>query len=100
VILAGLFWLAFRIGDGKPLDLGAPGGWRHGLFLITPLTVCALAPPAWAAWPAGVHIWPLAVVTSLAGLAAVGLLVRQALSMPRQDQSPHRKARGPRWRLR
>ncbi|NBZ87069.1 hypothetical protein [Stagnihabitans tardus] len=83
VILAVLVWLAFRVGDRQPLRLGPSGGWRHGLFLVTPLVTAMLGRLAWDAFPEGLEIWPLAVVTCLVALIWLGSLLRPGLSAPR-----------------
>ena len=80
VILGGLVWLAFRIGDRTPLRLDRVGPlWQHGMFLIAPLMVAVLAPMGWAAFPGGVGMWPMAILTSAAGLIWLGRLVWRAV---------------------
>ncbi len=76
VVLAGLVWLAFRLGDRRAVSLGAAVPvWQHGLFLLAPLTVALLAPLGWARFPGGVAMWPMALLTSAVGLGWLGRLV-------------------------
>lgn len=80
LILAALAWVALRLGDRRPLRLGPKGGWRHGLFLLAPLTVALAGRIAWNNVPQGAEIWPMALVTSAAGLLWLALMTGQALS--------------------
>jgi hypothetical protein len=76
-------WILRRLGRaGKLVSFGsATPLWRHGLFLLMPLTVATLVVPGWQAFgPVAVNV-PVALVTGAVGL---GLwLLWQAARAPR-----------------
>lgn len=79
LVLAGLVWLAFRLGDRGAVSFGAAVPfWQHALFLLAPWLVSVLAPLGWAWFPGGVEMWPMAIVTSAAGLGWLGRLMWRA----------------------
>ena len=80
VVLAGLIWLAFRLGNRGAVHLGpAVPVWQHGVFLLAPVVVATVAPWGWARFGVGVETnWLLALLTSAVGLVWLGRLVWRA----------------------
>lgn len=84
VVLAGLVWLAFRLGGQGPLRLGAAVPvWRHGVFFVAPGVVALVAGWGWSAWGMVETNWPVASATSGVGLVWLGRLVWRARLGPR-----------------
>lgn len=78
-------WILRRLGrSGEPVSFGpAAPLWRHGLFLLVPLTVATLVVPGWQAFgPVAVNV-PVALVTGAVGLGLWLWLLWQAARAPR-----------------
>lgn len=78
-------WILRRLGrSGAPVAMGpAVPLWRHGMFLLVPLTVATLVVPGWQAFgPVAVNV-PVALVTGPVGLGLWLWLLWQAARAPR-----------------
>lgn len=78
-------WILRRLGrSGEPVFFGSAAPlWRHGLFLLVPLTVATLVVPGWQAFgPVAVNV-PVALVTGAVGLGLWLWLLWQAARAPR-----------------
>ncbi len=78
-------WILRRLGrSGEPVSFGpAAPLWRHGLFLLMPLTIATLVVPGWQAFgPVAVNV-PVALVTGAVGLGLWLWLLWQAARAPR-----------------
>jgi hypothetical protein len=78
-------WILRRLGrSGEPVSFGsAVPLWRHGLFLLMPLTIAMLVVPGWQAFgPVAVNV-PVALVTGAVGLGLWLWLLWQAARAPR-----------------
>ena len=78
-------WILRRLGrSGEPVSFGsAVPLWRHGLFLLMPLTVATLVVPGWQAFgPVAVNV-PVALGTGAVGLGLWLWLLWQAARAPR-----------------
>ena len=78
-------WILRRLGrSGEPVSFGpAAPLWRHGLFLLMPLTVAMLVVPGWQAFgPVAVNV-PVALGAGAVGLGLWLWLLWQAARAPR-----------------
>jgi hypothetical protein len=78
-------WILRRLGhSGEPVSFGPTAPlWRHGLFLLMPLTVATMVVPGWQAFgPVAVNV-PVALGTGAVGLGLWLWLLWQAARAPR-----------------
>ena len=79
-VLALILWVMWRLGrPGAVVDLGTGPVARHGLFLIAPAIVVALAPIGWAqGWGTLAANWVVAGVSCIWSVLWLGWLVWSA----------------------
>ena len=87
-VLALILWVMRRLGrPGEAVDLGTGPMARHGLFLIAPLIIVALAPMGWArGWGTLEANWVVAGVTSLWALGWLGRLIWRSVAQGAQGR--------------
>jgi hypothetical protein len=81
MVLGLILWVMWQLGDrSRPVGLGVPVPvWQHGLFLIAPLAVVALAPLGWAQdWGTLGANWIVAGLTVPGSVIWLGWLVWRA----------------------
>ena len=80
VVLAGLFWVARRLGGQTPVSFGPPVRrvWHHFVFLLAPIAALAVSQAGWATVGGADVNWLVAGVTCLGSLGWLAWLTWKA----------------------